>query len=76
MSVAGNCGVQSSCSKSFLCIDPKSSDDFSLMDTSSPLWNLLWGISEILALGRAAFYGDSPGEPLGVLRDGTLLPVP
>lgn len=40
--MAGNCGVQSSCSKSFLCRDPKSSDDFSLMDTSSPLWNFLW----------------------------------
>lgn len=75
-------GVQSSCSKSFLCIwlsvilGPKSSGDFSATDTTSPLWNLLLGISEILLLEKAAFYGDSPGEPLDVLRDGTLLPAP
>lgn len=82
MSVVGNCGVQSSCSKSFLCIwlrvilGPKSSDDFSPMGTTSPLWNLLLGIGEILPLGQAAFYGGSLGQPLDVLGDGTPLPVP
>lgn len=77
MSVVGNCGVQSSCSKSFLCIwlseilGPRSSDDFSPTDTTSPLWNLLLGIREILPLGKAAFYGTGAGEPLDVVRDGT-----
>lgn len=46
-----------------MLLGPKSSDDFSPMDTTSPPWNLLLGISEILPLGKAAFYGDGAGGP-------------
>lgn len=69
MSVVGNCGVQSSCSKSFLCLwlgvilCPKSRDDFSPMGTTSPLRNLLLGISGILPLGKTALMETILGAP-------------
>lgn len=58
-----------------MILGPQSSDRFNPTDATSPLWDLLLGISKIL-LGKAAFYRDGTGGTPNLLRDGTPLQVP